>query len=384
MGAIASWLNDAQQNKVANTIVDETNARLRQRDKLLDPYMPIKNYDSRNFLAYVVNRVNTLASVVSYGAEIPTTRQGKLRKLTTQLIKLALQRVYDENMQWEMMEAMELAGAKGVQIEDRLLPDGRIIKGVNNDLTDYIFGNIEDLTKSIYDTLHAMAWQCIQFGEVNYSDFRTDTETKIDWKESGADYNHFPSTLTATGSSATPALNRWDDFAYADGLQTLADAVDTYHDTNGFTTDAIVMSRRLRNKLLQQTSTKEAARTSMGLSQVGTISPDLLGKLLEMRELPPIITFDELYEVENNEGDIVKGRFMNENRFCFLTKNMGERAFGVTIESKNGMNGNPKSGIYVHTFEKSKSPVLDVTQAIATALPIVINPKLLYSQAVQP
>jgi hypothetical protein len=384
MGAISNWLNDHIQTKMVDVIVDDTNSRLRQRDKLLDPYMPIKNYDSRNFLAYVVNRVNTLASVVSYGAEIPTTRQGALRKLTTQLVKLALQRVYDENMQWEMIEAMELAGAKGVEIEDRPLPDGSIIKGVNNDLADYIYGNIEDLTKSIYDTLHAMAWQCIQFGEVNYSDFRTDTETKIDWKESGADYNHFPNTLTATGSSADVSVNRWDDYDYADGLQTLFNAVDTFNDTNGFTAEAIVMSRKLRNKLLQQKSTKEAARMMMALPQVGTVSPDALQKLLEDREIPQIITFDELYEVENNEGNLVKGRFLNENRFCFLTKGMGERAFGITIESKNGMNGTPKSGIYVSTFEKSKSPVLDVTQAIATALPIVINPKLLYSQAVIP
>ena len=122
----------------------------------------------------------------------------------------------------------------------------------------------------------------------------------------------------------------------------------------------------------------------MALPQVGTVSPDALQKLLEDREIPPIITFDELYEVENNEGELIKGRFLNENRFCFLTKGMGERAFGVTIESKNGMNGTPKSGIYVTTFEKSKSPVLDVTQAIDTALPIVINTKLLYSQAVLP
>ncbi len=383
MGAIASWLNEAQQTKTADRLVDETNSRLRQRDALLDPYMPIKNYDSRNFLAYVVNRVNTLASVISFGAEIPVTRQGSLRKLTTQLVKLALQRVYDENMQWEMIEAKELAGAKGVTVEDRMLPDKRIIKGTNNDLVDYIFGNIEDLTKSIYDTLHAMSWQCIQFGEVNYSDFRTDTETKIDWKDSSATYNHFPATLTATGSAA-PSLNRWDDYEYADGLQCLADALDNYHDTNGFSPELTVMSRRARNDLLRQRTTKEAARTSMGLSQVGTISPDLLLKLLDMRELPPIVTFDELYEVENNVGELIKGRFLNENRFCFLTKGMGERAFGITIESKNGMEGTPKSGIYVQTFEKSKSPVLDVTQAIATALPIVINPKLLYSQAIKP
>ena len=384
MGAIASWLNDEQQNKYVDVIVDDTNSRLRQRDALLDPYMPIKNYDSRNFLAYVVNRVNTLASVVSYGAEIPATRQGRLRKLTTQLVKLALQRVYDENMQWEMMEAIEAAGLKGVEVDDRQLPDGRLIKGTNNSLTDYIFGNIEDLTKAIYDTLHAMSWQCIQFGQVNYSDFRTDTQTIIDWKDASADYNHFPDTLIDTGNTANPAMNRWDDYEHADGLQTIADAIDTFHDTNGFTTDAIVMSRRARNHLIRQQSTKDAARTSMAVTQVGTVSPDLLQKLLEMRELPPIVTFDELYEVENEKGDVIKGRFFNENRFSFLTKNMGERAFGVTIESKQGMNGQPKSGIYVHTFEKSKSPVLDVSEAIATALPIIINPKLLYSHQIMP
>jgi len=67
---------------------------------------------------------------------------------------------------------------------------------------------------------------------------------------------------------------------------------------------------------------------------------------------------------------------------------MGISAIGPTIESSNTVVGgsenivSPKSGIWVSTYEQNKQPVHDVSMAIATFLPIVMNSKLLYSQVV--
>ena len=380
MGAISSWLNDKNQNKAVDTIVEDTHSRLRQRQPVLDEYMPIKTYDSRNFLAYVVQRINTLASVISYGGEIPTTRQGKLRKLTTQMVKIAIQRLYDEETQWEMLEAMELAAARGVEVRDRITPDGHIIPGVSQSMAQYIFGNIEDLVTSIYDTVNVMAWQCLQYNKVNFVDFRNNTTTLIDWADPEADYDHFPTALTQLGDTADKSLNTWTDVQYADGIQLLVNDCENFHETNGFFPGCIAMSRQARNNLLRLESTKIAAR-SISTAPQGTVSPKLLQDILDTRELPMIKTFDELYELENVQGDVIKGRFLQQNRYVFLTKGMGERAFGVTMESKEDLHGKPKTGVYVKT-ETVPNKVEDVTKAVATAVPIIVNAKLTGSRQV--
>lgn len=383
MGAVADWLNESLQNKEVDIIVEDTLARLKQRDKIIDRFLPIKEYDSRNFLAYVVRKINTLASVIAYGGEIPSTRQGKLSKVSAQMLKIALARTYDEETQWQIIEAMDMAGAKGVTVQDRMTPEGSIIKGANDSLAQFLFGGVESLSQAVMDTLDVMAWQCLQFGKVDFYDARLNTTTVIDWKDAEADYNHFPNALVATGNTADTSLNLWTDYEYADPLQTLVNAQETYHDTNGFQPTAIILSRRLRNDILQCNSTKEAARAMQSAPYLGAVAPNVLNILLEARELPPIITFDEMYEIENGEGDVTKGRFFNDNRFAFLSEDMGLRAIGVTLESRGSFDEMPISGLHVETYEKKKTPVIDETIAVCTAVPIIMNPKLLYSQQVK-
>lgn len=383
MGAVADWLNESLQNKEVDIIVEDTLARLKQRDKIIDRFLPIKEYDSRNFLAYVVRKINTLASVIAYGGEIPSTRQGKLSKVSAQMLKIALARTYDEETQWQIIESMDIAGAKGVTVQDRMTPEGSIIKGANDSLAQFLFGGVESLSQAVMDTLDVMAWQCLQFGKVDFYDARLNTTTVIDWKDAEQDYNHFPTALVATGNTADTSLNLWTDYEYADPLQTLVNAQETYHDTNGFQPTAIILSRRLRNDILQCNSTKEAARSMQSAPYLGAVAPNVLNILLEARELPPIITFDEMYEIENSEGDVTKGRFFNDNRFAFLSEDMGLRAIGVTLESRGSFDEMPISGLHVETYEKKKTPVIDETIAVCTAVPIIMNPKLLYSQQVK-
>lgn len=383
MGAVADWLNESLQNKEVDIIVEDTLARLKQRDKIIDRFMPIKEYDSRNFLAYVVRKINTLASVVAYGGEIPSTRQGKLSKVTAQMLKIALARTYDEETQWQIIEAMDTAGDKGVTVQDRMTPEGSIIKGANDSLAQFLFGGVECLSQAVMDTLDAMAWQCLQYGRVDFYDARLNTTTVIDWKDAEADYDHFLAPLTATGNTADTSLNVWTDYEYADPIQTLVNAQEDFHDTNGFQPSATLLSRRARNDILQCNSTKESARALQSAPYLGAVAPNILNAILEARELPPIITMDEMYEIENIEGDVTKGRFFNDNRFAFLSDDMGLRAVGVTLESRGSFDEMPVSGLHVETYEKKKMPVIDETIAVCTAVPIIMNPKLLYSRQIK-
>ena len=152
--------------------------------------------------------------------------------------------------------------------------------------------------------------------------------------------------------------------------------------------DKIVMSRKLWKDFLQQKSTRDAAR-QMSTVELGLVSPDMGRKLLIMRDLPEVEIFEEKYQEQLPDGSIVDVNFLNNNRFVFLKEDMGISAIGPTLESVPTIVGGgdapiePKSGIYVTTYEQNKHPKQDVSMATATFLPIAMNPKQLYSQQVK-
>ncbi len=378
MAYIASWLNDQLQAKEADLVIEDTLAQLKQRSGLLDNFIPLKTYSSRNFLMYVVQKVRTVASVISYGAEPPTTRVGRFSKINAKMFKSGVSIYYDEEQQWEMKEAMERAVFKNVEVQDQLLPDGTVLKGSNNDLAEMILGSagtIADVTMMIVDLLNALTWQALQFGEINYTDSRTNAAPLLlNYKDPTAYYNHFPDPLT--GGQV------WSNFATANGIADLEQDVETYVDTNGFAPKQIVMSRKLRRLLLRQESTKQALASISNtaaqviVNAVGSVSPEQFDNLLQLRELPPICIFDEMYEQEDTSKNVIKTRFLNTNRYVFMDKMMGERAMGPTLE------GDGQEGAYVVTREVQKFPPVDATQGVATLLPVFGNPKLMFSRQV--
>lgn len=368
MAFISEWLNTQMQAKAADMIIDDTVSNLQRREGLLDMVIPLKTYDSRHFLAYVMEELNTIASVIGYGAEPPLTQQGTFRKITAELLKFGLSRVYDEEYQWQMKEAMEEAALKGVYVQSYRDPrTGKVVPGINNSLAQYIFGTIEGLAKSQIELLDKMTWQVLQTGKISHFDSRTKVPVDISYINPYATYNHFPSPLMGG--------DKWDQKATANGLQNIYDAVDTYVDTNGFAPKMIVMSRKALNHLMQQQSTKEAATQIKG-SAVGTVGPDLLGAALEARQLPSIVTFDEMYKYEAEDKSTSNVRFLNDNHMVFMAEEMGQRAMGPTLEGKG------VQGVYVVTREITKFPPVDASQSVCTSVPIFANPKLLYAQQV--
>lgn len=368
MAYIANWLNENLQAKQADMIVEDTLLDLKKRSGILEVFVPFKTYEGRKFLSYVVKEVNTLASVISYGAEPPIAAQGTFQKITAEMLKTGLTYRFDEETQWDMKEALELAMAKGIYVQDTMLPDGTVLPGSNNDLASYIFGTVERMVKAQVDLLDALTWKALQTGAISWTDPRTSTTITLDYKEANATYDHFPNPLTGN--------DKWDQYATANGIRDLYNAVDVFIDTNGYPPDVIVMSRKLKNDLMQQQSTKDAA-SSLTVTQVGTVSPDMLKALLDARGIPPIVTFDERYELEDSNKQVTNARFLNENRFVFLTRGMGQRAMGTTIESDGQL------GVYAIAREISKFPPVDAIQGVATILPVFVKPKLFYSQQVK-
>lgn len=370
MGWIANWLSEAHQQGMAQMVIDDTLHNLKERTKLLDEYIPFQTFDSRNFLAYVLERIETVASVIAYGTEPPTTRHGKFTRIQAELLKTGLAFEYDELKQWEMRDAMREAKLKNVMVQNTRDPrTGEMIKGTNNDLSKFIFGTVEQIARAQVELLDAMTWEILQTGKIERTDPRTNLPTIIDYRNpNDTTYNHFPAPLAGA--------DQWDQFETANGLQDLYNAVDDYIETNGFPPDKIVMSRKLVNDLLQQKSTKDAVN-SMSFGQIGSVSPDMLNQALRARRIPEIVEYDGMYKDELSNKTTTNVRFLKDNTFVFIAPDMGKRAMGPTLEN----DGN--TGVYVVTREIQQMPPLDATQGVATVLPVFPEPKLLYARQVK-
>jgi hypothetical protein len=103
---------------------------LSKREGLIDKIAPLKTYDDRDFLSYVIDKIQTVASVVAYGAEIPVTNVGRFLKLTGELFKTGLGFDYPEEKQWAMKKAFELAALKGLSVQDSQNADGSVSRGL--------------------------------------------------------------------------------------------------------------------------------------------------------------------------------------------------------------------------------------------------------------
>lgn len=378
MSYIATWINEQLQAAESQLIVEDTLKEIQIRQALLDQYMPIKMYDSREFLAYVMDKVRTVASVISYGAEVPTaTSLGKFTKLTGELFKAGLSFDYPEEKQWAMKSAMELAVVKNLSVQNQALPSGQEVRGTNNTLAEYLFGTVADMAKALIDLLYLLSWQAVSFGVVNYQDPRTNTMLQLDYRDPSAVYTHFPPDLTASPRA-------WNNYATANGMQDLEDDIEKFVDLNGKPPSAIAMSRSLRKDLMNQESTRRAfatiSNTAAGVvvDNVGLVGVEMLERMLERRDIPPIKLMDEQYHVEDEYKNTTSRRFLNQDRYVFLTEGMGEQAMGPTLES-----GNDAPGAYVMTREVTKFPPRDATQGVATMLPVIPNPKWLFSRRVR-
>ena len=363
---IESWLNQQRQAKTADYIVDNTLAKLKERSRVLDKYMPLKTKDGRDWLAYITQQIDPIASLVATGAEYPATRKGKFSEVATKLFKAALRHEWDEDTQWRMKEVQEYARAKGITVQNISVGEGKIAVGQDNSLAEMIFGTIASLVRGHVNLLDYLAWQVLQTGAMQHSDARTGLNINLDWKPAlklPSGYNHFPAALTGN--------RQWTEWDTANPIQDLVDMLYIYKYDNGFAPDEIAMSEMLLHQMLRCKSTKEAVVSSLtvGNTMTGTVSIEQLNEVLRRRFLPPITLVDDHFEQDiNNTGSDLPTRFLDPTRVVFLKKGVGERLLGGTLEN------NGKAGIYQRTYEKSKEPPLDIS---ATAsMMIVASPTI--------
>jgi hypothetical protein len=348
---ISQWLNEQRQSRTADYVVDNTLAQLKERSRALDQYAPLTTKLGRDWLAYITEQVDPIASLVATGQEYPGTRKGKFNQVATQMFKAALQFHWTEDMQWRLKETQEFARAKGITVQNISVGNGKMQIGQDNNLAETIFGTLASLVRGHVNLLDFLAWQVLQTGTMQYSDPRTGLNIDLDWRKAlDARNNHFPARLTGA--------REWTAYETANGIQDLIDMHYIYKYDNGFPADEIAMSEKLLHILLRQKSTKEAVVSSMtiGYTMTGTPSIEQLNEVLSRRMLPRIITVDDHFDLDvSNTGSTEPTRFLDETRVVFLKRGCLQRVLGGTLENDG------KAGIYQRTYQKSKEPPLDIS-----------------------
>lgn len=401
MGAIQSFLTDKLQAKYAEQLIDDTMFRVKQRSRLLDQFMPIKTFDNSKFIGYLTEKLMPIASFITQDGRIPTAAHGGFQRMVGELQRVGLAHQFDGKVQEEMLELMEEAQYKNKPI--MTMPNmtgGGVIRGLNDTFAETIYNKIEGLVYGTTDLLTAMSWDVACTGEINRTDARTGVPVIVNFRDDAASYTakHFPAALVATGNTANPKLNRWDDLEYADGIGLLQDWVLDYQDTNGFKPDLIVMSERRLINLCQQKTTIEKSRQLAGYGGVGAVSMNTLSQVLIAYGIPPIKTFDEYYQVPYTNAQnstatrdkyVDNARFLPENRVVMLKTDMGVQAMGQTIEMKHFQNNinqsrlsQEGSSILVMVNSRSQLPLLDTVESMSVLMPVVMNPKYLAGRVV--
>lgn len=400
MGAIQSFLTDKLQAKYAEQLIDDTMFRVKQRSNLLDQFMPFKTFDNDKFVGYLTEKLMPIASFITQDGRIPTSAHGGFIKKVGELQRVGLAHQYDGATQTEMLELMEQAQYKNAPIMTR--PDGMggTIRGLNDTFAETIYSKIESLIFGTKDLLTAMSWDVAATGEVNRTDARTGVPVILNYRDDAASYTskHFPTALVATGNTANPKLNKWDDLEYADGIGLLQDWCLDYQDTNGFKPDLIVMTERRLINLCQQKTTIEKARQLAGYGGVGAVSMNTLSQVLMAYGIPPIQKFDERYQnpytnaqssTATRDRYVDNVNFLPDNRVVLLKTDMGVQAMGQSIEMKHFQNtplesrlSGQGSSILVMVNSRSQIPLLDTVESMSVLLPVVMNPKYLAGRVV--
>jgi hypothetical protein len=380
MAAITSWITEELQHQEAMMTIDDSFIEALREEGVLEMYMPKKPYDSFDFIDYIVEKIIPTAYVVAYDADLPTEDFGRIQKITGEVFKIGLQHQFDEKTQIKLVQAIKLAQKQNIWVQTVSTAYGEILQGSDNALASYIFGTVASVTMGLVRRLKAVSWQAVQYGVVDYTDPMTKARLQLDYRDVNADYGYAPYGKLAHFPLALSGFDKWDNYATANGLRDLRYWTRQFRSDTGIDPHGIAISEDAWEHLKMQESTRKAFaaiyNTTAGtaVDNIGIVGDEMLGVLARRLKLPVIHLVEEEYFERDVTTKVRKRvRYAAENRVTFLTKGMGEMAIGPTVENDMGM------GPHVVARELTYSPPRDVIQGVMTGLPVIPNPKLLFS-----
>lgn len=145
--------------------------------------------------------------------------------------------------------------------------------------------------------------------------------------------------------------------------------LEDWADTLDVAPTRILTSKKVRNAMLRNDKIQNLFKQSGILPSNGG-----LNQLLQAMGLPTIVTYDNKYNAQNSQGQLVSERYFPENKIVlFGDGNLGETVYGTTPEESRLVANNNQiqsvGNIFAEVYESSNDPVGTFSKAAATALP---------------
>ncbi len=173
--------------------------------------------------------------------------------------------------------------------------------------------------------------------------------------------------------------------AATDILGDIRSWVATYIDTTGGPPARAIASTQVITYMLQNTKIRELAGSILGVPTF--VSQGQLSQILAAFGLPPV----EAYDLQVYDAAGTKVRVIPNDRFIMLPGEgevLGETQYGPTVEAMelvgDGLLPAEAAPGPVAVVYKTKDPVQIWTKGVAIALPLLVNPDLLFTADVVP
>lgn len=396
---IEDWVRLKEVGGKIQDIINITDFQRLQRTNPFHGYLPTKFIQSTDYEGLRADYQTPIGSLVGLDQTAPPVRGGKLQNFQVDFVKIVSRRVFTEAEQEKLYRATNEHGLNlgittypGKDFMGRNLPP---IKGMNgkldmgwvhpgHDIADFFFTTgIVHRRQAVWDTMDYLTAQCVQFGRASYIDPATRYRIDLDWRDPDADYDNFPPPLTQTGNTVDPQFNDWSDLEFANGLQFLRNFHQEYIDRNGFVADKTIMTRRTYYRLLDQEQTKRALQPYIAYgAQLSLVSMEEFNKYIKNYDIPPIQLVEDKFDIINADGTISRANFFNNNRVTFMKRNMGARYWGVVMQSKLGLEGAPRPGLYSDIIRPRRDSAQRIAYAEGKGIPVIYNLKALQSRQV--
>ncbi|WP_102335742.1 major capsid protein [Salimicrobium jeotgali] len=279
------------------------------------------------------NNTPVVASVHSFDTETELgSREAEKAALELALIK--------RKMRWNEKDIIALQNPRTQQEQQYL--------------TRQVFNDVDTLVAGVRARVEAMRMEVLANGTVTLAE--NGLSGSVDY---GVPSDH-KEALTGTA--------RWTDTANSTPLEDLErwqDALD------GQATRALT-SKKVLNTLLKHPHIIEAL---YGKGSQRFATRNELNAFLQQRDLPQIVTYDQKYRKQNEDGSYTSVRYFPENKFTlFGDGKLGEAIYGPTAEEVRLVNDptvdtNAVGNVLAMVYDETRDPVGTYTKAVATALP---------------
>lgn len=226
-------------------------------------------------------------------------------------------------------------------------------KAEEDQIIKKLFNDVDTLTLSVNARIEAMRIEALSTGGLSIDENKV--KVVVDYGVPTAQKNQ-----AKTWKSGTPDI-----------LGEIYDMCNIVVAKSGTLPKRALTSNTVLAAMLKDEKIRRAA---LGVNYEMMLTRNKLNELLVSMDLPPIVTYDAQYRVQNKAGTYTTKRYLGENKFILMPDgDLGNTVFGLTAEElalrdKEGVDIENMGNIIIEQYA-TQDPVATWVKAVTTALP---------------